>query len=85
MHESVYEIENLNKTFPDIIRNIKVYMGMDHDFEKICHEFEEITETAKILEKTDSKKLDKIKTQISMYKQLQSELKNEIESFIQEE
>ena len=82
MHASTSEIANLKNTFPDLIKMIKVYMGIDHDFEKLCHEFEEISETIKILEKTDAKTLDKIKTQINMYKQLQSELKKEIANFM---
>ena len=75
---------NLNTAFPNLINTIKLYMGMDKDFEQLCKDFEELSETIRHLENTDPETLIKMKTRISKYKHLRLELVNEITSFVGE-
>jgi hypothetical protein len=79
------EFVHLEFTFPDIIRKIKVYMGMDMDFARLCKDFDEVVESMNFLENANGKATTSIKSQIASYKQLKEELRKEIEDFIQEE
>jgi len=79
------DTNNLNTAFPNIIDTIKVYMGMDKDFEQLCKDFEELSETIRQLESTEPNNLIKMKARISKYKYLRLELANEITSFVREE
>ena len=76
---------NLTTSFPNIIDTIKLYMGMDKDFERLCKDFEELSETIQHLENTEPETLIKMKARISKYKHLRLELVNEITSFVKEE
>ena len=85
MENRVTEFVHLERSFPKIIKKVKVYMGMDQDFSRVCRDFEDVTETIEILENTYGKKTDTILYQITHSKSLKAELEVEIESFIKEE
>lgn len=75
----------LKKALPDLIRDIKVYTGMDNDFEKLCQDYEELTDTINYLEEKGDGNFKLIKIQVTQHKLLQTELLNEIINFINEE
>ena len=52
MENRVTEFVHLERSFPKIIKKVKVYMGMDQDFSRVCRDFEDVTETIEILEPT---------------------------------
>lgn len=76
---------HLKNSFPLIIRKIKDYIGIDRDFARLCDDFEEVSETIRILNSSQGKTTSSIQFQIASYRQLKNELTQEIESFIQEE
>ena len=75
----------LKTTFPEIIETIKSYISLDKDFRRLCSDFEELSELIFYLEKSDVRNFDKMKTQLSIYKQLRATLISEIYNFILEE
>ena len=79
------EFVHLEFTFPDIIRKINVYMGMDMDFARLCKDFEEVALTIIFLENAYDNGIEMIQNQIESYRQLKEELTTDIEDFIQEE
>lgn len=85
MENQVTEFVHLELKFLNIIREVKVYMGMDQDFYKLCRDFEDVTKTIEILENTKEKKMAGIQYQIAQYSLLKAELEKDIDSFIKEE
>ena len=85
VENQLFEFVHLKKYFPQIIRKVKVYMGMDQDFYRLCRDFEDVIKTIEILENTKEKKTDGILYQIAQYSLLKAELEEEIKSFIEEE
>jgi hypothetical protein len=79
------ELVNLEKTLPDLIRVIKVYTGMDNDFDKLCCDYEELTNSIIYIKERGDGNHRTIKNQLVQYEQLQSELLIEIINFISEE
>lgn len=77
--------DNFKRTFPDILDTIKKYVGMDKDFERLCSDFEEMSQLINYLENADRDTFNKVKNQIFKYKQIQTEIINEINNFILEE
>ena len=75
----------LEQSFPEMIRTIKVYIGMNQDFERLCKDFEEVSETLQLLRRATHTSKGYLQSQIESNVQLQKELKFEIESFIYEE
>ena len=85
MSRAKVNLINLEKTLPALIGAIYTYAGMDHDFEKLCSDYEELTETINYMEEKGDGNLKLIKNQLLQHKQLQTELLNEIINFINEE
>ena len=85
MTPSKIALVNLKKALPDIIREIKVYAGMDPDFEKLCKDYEELTDAIKFIESNDSDNYNIIRIELVRLKQLQTEIFNEVQNFITEE
>jgi hypothetical protein len=79
------ELVNLEKTLPDLVRVIYAYTGMDNDFNKLCCDYEELTNTIIYIKKKGDGNHRTIKNQLVQYEQLQSELLIEITNFINEE
>ena len=79
------ELVHLAEKLPDLIRAIYVYVGMDYDFEKLCNDYEDLTNTINYLEKRGDGNYKLIINQVMQHKQLQTELLNEIINFINEE
>lgn len=73
---------HLESSFPGIISQIKLYMGMDRDFEQLCHDFEEVVDNINILEHPKVYKTKSIQSKIKYLKRLKDELKADIECFI---
>ena len=85
MRRAENELANLNKALRDIISHIKVYSNMDPDFEKLCADYEELTNAINHMERTDNGNNKVIINELIRYKQLQIELINDILYFIKEE
>ena len=79
------DLVSLKKALPALIRDIKVYIGMDNDFEKLCQEYEYLTDTINHIEKNSDDEYNIIRMQLAQFKQLQAELICEIKDFINEE
>lgn len=85
MEKSILHFRHLMESFPQIKRMIKVYIGMDQDFERVCMDFEEVSMTLHYLENAKGISSGMFKQHISEYRQLKEELSKEIKDFIKEE